>query len=123
MSNIIASANNKVKNNAGESISETLVSVLISALALVMLAGAITTATRIVKNSRTKLEAYYKANEIMAEMPTSSSDSSVEVLSTGKTIRFIESGNDAASETENYNIVMYNNKVFSDKIVTEYKVK
>lgn len=123
MSNIIASANNKVKNNAGESISETLVSVLISALALVMLAGAITTATRIVKNSRTKLEAYYKANEIMAEMPTSSSDSSVEVLSTGKTIRFIESGNEAASETENYNIVMYNNKVFSDKIVTEYKVK
>ena len=61
--------NNKLRSNSGESISETLVALLISALALVMLAGAISAASRIVTSSRNKLSTYYDNNEILATMP------------------------------------------------------
>ena len=42
----------KLKNSNGESISETLVALLISSLALVMLAGAMTAALRVVTTGR-----------------------------------------------------------------------
>ena len=58
----------KLRSSRGESISETLVAVLISALALVMLAGAIATASRLVTSSRTKLGRYYDSNNAMVTM-------------------------------------------------------
>lgn len=58
-----SAAVNKFRSNAGESISETLIALLISALALIMLAGAVTTASRIVTVSRDKLDEYYDNNE------------------------------------------------------------
>lgn len=69
---ISGKVNMKLKDRSGESISETLVALLISAFALVMLAGAITAASRIVQNSRQKLGAYYTANENLATMKTKS---------------------------------------------------
>lgn len=60
--------NSKLSSTAGESLAETLVSLLISALALVMLAGVITASTRIVSNSRDKLNRYYDSNEKLALM-------------------------------------------------------
>lgn len=63
--------NKKLRDRAGESLSETLVALLISAFALVMLAGAIATASRIVMVSRDKLEHYYDENENLATMETS----------------------------------------------------
>lgn len=51
----------KLKSRAGESIGETLVALLISALALLMLAGAISAATRVVTQSRTAMTGYYAA--------------------------------------------------------------
>ena len=57
---------NKLRSRAGESISETLIALLISALAIVMLAGAITAASSIVKKSRETLNSYYQENEKMA---------------------------------------------------------
>ena len=56
----------KLRSKAGESITETLVALLISALALVMLAGAISSASGMITKSRTKLDRYYSANESMA---------------------------------------------------------
>ncbi len=58
---------NKLKSTSGESIAETLVSVLISAFALMMLAGTINTASNLITNSQTKLENYYQANNALAE--------------------------------------------------------
>ena len=60
--------NNKLRRNAGESLAETLVALLISALAIVMLAGAIATATRLVTSSKNKLKTYYSNNEKLAKM-------------------------------------------------------
>ena len=49
----------KLKNRAGESIGETLVALLISSLALLMLAGAITSASRIITDSNRAMQTYY----------------------------------------------------------------
>ena len=57
----------KLKSRAGESIAETLVALLISALALLMLAGAVTTAARVVELSREKMTDYYKNDAILSE--------------------------------------------------------
>ncbi|MBR0399948.1 MAG: hypothetical protein IJH95_03930 [Mogibacterium sp.] len=53
----------KIHSKSGESISETLVALLISALALVMLAGAVGASSRIVTNSRNRINEYYDANQ------------------------------------------------------------
>ena len=56
---------NKLRSNAGESIGETLVALVISALALAMLAGVIATASRIIDVQKNKLDDYYRANEFL----------------------------------------------------------
>ena len=56
----------KLKSRGGESISETLVALLISALALTMLAGAITSSLNVILQSREKIEEYYEDNELAA---------------------------------------------------------
>ncbi len=56
---------NKLKNHSGETIGEVLVALLISALALMMLAGAITTSSRLVTTSRDRQKDYYKANDAL----------------------------------------------------------
>ena len=57
----------KMTSQAGESIGETLVALLISALALVMLAGAVSSGMRIVTNSKEKMDIYYQVNNAVAE--------------------------------------------------------
>lgn len=49
----------KLHSRAGESIAETLVAVLIAALSLTLLAGAISTSTSVIKKTREKLSDYY----------------------------------------------------------------
>jgi len=49
----------KLKSCVGESIGETLIALLISALALIMLAGAISSASRIVTRNKASMEEYY----------------------------------------------------------------
>jgi len=49
----------KLRSRAGESIGETLIALLISALALLMLAGAVSSASRIVTRNKTAMEDYY----------------------------------------------------------------
>ena len=48
----------KLRSRAGETIGETLVALLISSLALLMLAGAVSAASRAVQQSKTKIEEY-----------------------------------------------------------------
>lgn len=49
----------KIRSRVGESIGETLIALLISALALIMLAGAISSAAKIVTRNKTAMEEYY----------------------------------------------------------------
>lgn len=60
----------KLRECAGESIGETLVALLISSLALLMLAGAITAATRVVDRSRIVIDGYYIEDNKLAECET-----------------------------------------------------
>ncbi len=57
---------NKLRNYSGESIAETLVAVLIAALALLLLAGPINTATNLITKSKNLLDTYYTANNNLA---------------------------------------------------------
>lgn len=63
-------ASKKLTSQAGESIGETLVALLISALALVMLAGAVSAGMRIVTNSKEKMDTYYKVNNAIVARAT-----------------------------------------------------
>jgi len=57
----------KLKSRAGETLTETLVALLISSLALLMLAGAISSATRVITLSKDRMTKYYAADATMAE--------------------------------------------------------
>ena len=58
----------KLHSNKGETIGETLVALLISALALLMLAGSITSSTGLVTRSREKMDEYYDKNAELVEL-------------------------------------------------------
>ena len=55
----------KLKAQAGESIAEVLIALLISSLALVMLASMISSTQSMVSRSKTKMSAYYQANNVL----------------------------------------------------------
>lgn len=55
----------KLRSRAGESIAETLMALLISAIALTMLAGAVTSAMHSVDASKTAVNGYYKQANAM----------------------------------------------------------
>ncbi len=58
-------AKKKILNNKGDSIAEVLIALLISSLALVMLASMITTSSKLITGSRTKLKDYYAATSAL----------------------------------------------------------
>ena len=60
----------KIKSTSGESIGETLVSLLIASLALVMMAGAVSAAVRMTTRSSTALQAYYESANELADPST-----------------------------------------------------
>ena len=53
----------KLRSQAGETLGETLISLLIGALALLMLAGTISSSSKIITMGRKKLDSYYYSNE------------------------------------------------------------
>ena len=57
----------KLKNSSGESIAETLVAVLISAFALLMLAGTVNSASNLITKSQNSLKTYYKDYNDLAD--------------------------------------------------------
>ena len=53
----------KLHSRAGESIGETLVALLISALALLMLAGAVSSAAKLVTRNDASMRQYYSSEQ------------------------------------------------------------
>ena len=95
----------KLRSSNGESLTETLVALLIAAIALVMLASMISSTTRIVTQSKTKMTEYYKANKTVAAQ-------------TGE-------GTDDASVTINgqeYSVTAYLNQSFSSTPIASYRL-
>ena len=102
----------KLNNRSGESISETLVALLISALALVMLAGAITSASRVIIKSRDKLDQYYD-----------NIDASLSSAGTGGETATIVGGEGSAVQSKDYEITYYQNDEFGNVPVIIYNYK
>lgn len=75
--------NKKLSSTKGESITETLVALLISSLALVMLAGAISAASNMVTKTKQKLVDYYAANEVVVNMDGSGTSDTLTVKPQG----------------------------------------
>lgn len=63
---------NKLKSKKGETITETLVSVLIAAAAMILFASMITSSQRILKKSESIMNAYYDGEEKMEAKMASS---------------------------------------------------
>ena len=102
----------KFKSHAGESISETLISLLIAALALVMLAGAISSSTSVILKSEDKLKDYYDSAESLTKRTSGISSSNPEIKITD---------NNSAISAPNYPVIYYKNEEFSKTPVVAYE--
>ena len=103
----------KLKSQTGETISETLVGVLISSMALVMLAAAITSSLSAITRSKNKLDDYYKANEAPDGVVRMSGSPS----GTGTITITDESG----TKIDDYTVDYFMNDEFSTTPVVAYK--
>lgn len=105
--------NNKLRSNAGESLTETLVALLIAALAIVMLAGAVSAASNMVLTARDKLDKYYDANEIVVQMDRDGSSAEITITDKSSlTSKKIAEGD----------ILYYRNDEFKKNPVVAYKL-
>lgn len=113
MRDMMKKASRKLKSRAGESIGETLVALLISALALVMLAGAISATGRMITASDKQLGKYYDGDKKLVTLTVS--DGTLNSL----TIK----GEGTAAVQEVHNNVPYSiNNAFTSKPVVAYKL-
>ena len=93
----------KLKSTSGESIAETLVAVLISAFALLMLAGTVNTASNLITKSKAALQTYYSNTNDLATHDAGSNVKKVDKFS-------VQIAGDGVSQT------------WSDKDVTGYEL-
>ena len=99
----------KLRGKAGETIAETLIALLISALALMMLAGAISSAGTAVRASKNKLTSYYAGDAQIAAHKGS-----------GIPITLTIAGTSGTSVSQSYSLSAYENSIFSNAKVITY---
>ncbi|MBQ7614287.1 MAG: hypothetical protein IJU77_04525 [Butyrivibrio sp.] len=98
----------KLNSRSGETLSETLIALLISALALVMLAGAITAAMGSITRSRVKMKDYYDKSEAAITGGASTGSAT------------IADGAGAGLTSKSYTITYYENSEFGSIPVISY---
>lgn len=93
----------KIKSTKGESIGEVLIALLISSLALVLLASMITSSSTMIKNSRAKMSRYYFQNDILTKQSGSASDGSISFKLSGSAVNYpLVNASDAAINVKYY---------------------
>lgn len=107
----------KLKGNAGESLAEVLIALLIAALALTMLASVISSAARMINQSKETMANYYLANDALTTHVTNALVDSGELKLTikQKAGEDYTSAKNLISSTENMVITYYVNKVLDVK--------
>lgn len=120
---MMESMKNKLHSRAGESIAETLIALLIGAVSLIMLAGAVSASSSIITRSRKTMDSYYTANEIVVTEPASISDSTIKAAivsgnTSGNKIEMQQSG--SKIEGCEYAVTYYENTAFSKTPVIAY---
>ena len=103
---------NKIRSRAGESIGETLVALLISSLALVMLACAVSAGSGVITRGRDTLKTYYAANEAMVGRTNGTAVPDNGVTITDKT---------GAITAQSFGIEYYLNNTFGKTPVISYR--
>ena len=106
----------KIQSNTGESIAETLVAVLLIALALTMLAAMISSTANMVKTSETKMNEYYKANAALETFAASVEPIDVAITVTNS------SGVASSAEIESPKVDCISNNAFSKTPVVAYRL-
>ncbi len=107
----------KLKGKAGESLAEVLIALLIAALALTMLASVISSAARMITQSKKKMSDYYAANGELTTRSHAVANTESGELTASVQLKVGEKYEDAhlISSTESLNITYYVNKVVSIK--------
>lgn len=102
----------KLKGQSGETLTETLVALLIAALALTMLAGMISSTTRIVTQSKTTMKSYYDKNNMIAEQGTTGDSATITLALAGVT-----------GDGKAYLVDVYLNNTLGNTPVVSYRVQ
>lgn len=102
----------KLRSQSGESIAETLIALLISSLALVMLAGAVGSASRVITTSNAKMAEYYSMDNKLAEQKAEKADGSVTVS--------IEGNYSIKQQTDSVSYRFFLNDAFGNTPVIAY---
>ena len=103
---------NKLHSKIGESIAETLVALLIGALALTMLAGAVGAAFRMINTNKKAVNEYYTNTNNLVTLDSGLKSAGITV--TG--------GENSGISSESYNVQYVENSSFSKTPVIAYKV-
>ena len=111
----------KLHNKGGETLTETLVAVLIAALALVMFAGAISASKTMIERSTEKLNQYYINAENMNNRASGNSDSYN--VNDGISCLFSEQVDSKTIVIPSQPIIGYENEEFNNKPVIAYALK
>ena len=118
----------KLKNSRGETITETLVALLIASIALVMLASMISSTSSIVTTSTKAMQEYYNANNRMLSHGTAATvgegtgSGSAEGNTMGSAqITFSITGTESTLTLGPKNITLYENNRFEKTPVISYQ--
>ena len=104
----------KLRSRAGESISEVLIAMLVSALGLAMLAGVISTSVRIINNSKTTMKTFIQNENALEQRESSEDDGLLTVSVDGAPIKL-------TGESADKITVSYTNRSIGRKTVVSYR--
>lgn len=114
----------KLRSRRGDSIAEVLVAMLISAVALVLLASMIASSSRMIRRSRESMEDYDAANNVLAAMPDTVPDT-VHTVTKASDVELNVKNADSQTvrlKTASGNVVtVYENAGYAGKTVVAYK--
>ncbi|MDO4803708.1 MAG: hypothetical protein Q4A32_02690 [Lachnospiraceae bacterium] len=113
MGKISGKLKRKIRSRSGESIAETLVALLLAAVALTMLAGAMTSSAGMILKSRDRMNLYYDISEDVVKR---TSGTGVR-LDEGLTL----TDNSGRIATESYTVTYYLNDTFKRYPVVTYE--
>ncbi len=102
----------KLQSVSGETVAEVLISLLISALALAMLATMIQASSNMITTSKTKMKEYYTQNNILGTQEPGNEESTKPTLT-------LEEKDGKFSDT--YTLTLYKNDLLGGVDVISYK--
>lgn len=112
----------KLKSRRGETITETLVALLIASIALVMLASMISSTSSIVTTSTKAMQEYYNANNRIVSHETATSAEGGTGTSSSPAVTFSITGTESTLTLGPKNITLYENNRFEKTPVISYQV-